>query len=145
MKNPVLIYISIMVIMSSLSIRVSWLVFVGAISFIVSDIELALNKFHKPIPHKSIINSIFYFPAQFIFALSIFLLINQETDQNVKNDLQTPYFLFFNRWLKLSKYLISTLADILNQYESISYFSYLWDAFPDNIHDCMDYWRIYNR
>jgi len=75
MKIPVLIYISIMIIMSSLSIRVSWLVFAGAISFIVSDTELALNKFYKPIPHKSIINSIFYFPAQFIFALSIFFLM----------------------------------------------------------------------
>ena len=74
MKIPVLIYITIMAIMSSLSIRVSWLVFAGAVSFIVSDMELALNKFYKPIPHKSIINSIFYFPAQFIFALSIFLL-----------------------------------------------------------------------
>ena len=74
MKIPVLIYITIMVIMSSLSIRVSWLVFVGAISFIVSDMELALNKFYKPIPHKSIFNSIFYFPAQFIFSLSIFLI-----------------------------------------------------------------------
>ena len=76
MKIPVLIYITIMVIMSSLSIRVSWLVFAGAISFLVSDMELALNKFYKPIPHKSIINSIFYFPAQFIFALSIFLFVN---------------------------------------------------------------------
>ncbi len=76
MKIPVLIYISIMAIMASLSIRVSWLAFAGAISFLVSDMELALNKFYKPIPHKSIINSIFYFPAQFIFALSIFLLVN---------------------------------------------------------------------
>ena len=74
MKIPVLIYIIIIVIMASLSIRVSWLVFVGAISFLVSDIELALNKFYKPIPYTSIVNGIFYFPAQFIFALSIFLL-----------------------------------------------------------------------
>lgn len=76
MKIPVLIYITIMAIMASLSIRVSWLVFAGAISFIVSDLELAINKFYKPIPHQSIINGIFYFPAQFIFALSIFLLVN---------------------------------------------------------------------
>ncbi|MHA1510287.1 MAG: lysoplasmalogenase family protein [Promethearchaeota archaeon] len=52
------------------------MVFAGAISFLVSDIELALNKFYKPIPHKSIINSLFYFPAQFIFALSIYFLYN---------------------------------------------------------------------
>ncbi len=76
MKIPVLFYITIITIMASLSIRVSWLAFAGAISFIVSDMELAVNKFYKPIPHKSIYNSIFYFPAQFIFALSIFLLIN---------------------------------------------------------------------
>lgn len=74
MKIPVLIYISVMAIMASLSIRVSWLAFAGAISFLVSDMELALNKFYKPIPYKSIVNGIFYFPAQFIFALSIFLL-----------------------------------------------------------------------
>ncbi len=74
MKIPVLFYIIIIVIMASLSIRVSYLAFAGAISFLVSDMELALNKFYKPIPYKSIINSIFYFPAQFIFALSIFLL-----------------------------------------------------------------------
>ncbi|MHA1474693.1 MAG: lysoplasmalogenase [Promethearchaeota archaeon] len=76
MKIPVLIYIIIIIIMVSLSIRVYWLVFAGAISFLVSDIELALNKFYKPIPHKSIINSLFYFPAQFIFALSIYFLYN---------------------------------------------------------------------
>ncbi|QEE16188.1 lysoplasmalogenase [Promethearchaeum syntrophicum] len=76
MKIPVLIYLIIIGIMASLSIRISWLVFAGAISFLVSDMELALNKFYKPIPHKSIFNSIFYFPAQFIFALSIFLLFN---------------------------------------------------------------------
>ena len=74
MKFPILFYLIIIVIMVSMSIRVSWLVFAGAISFLISDMELALNKFYKPIPHKSIINSIFYFPAQFIFALSIFLL-----------------------------------------------------------------------
>ncbi len=73
-KNPILIYISIMAIMASLSIRVSWLTFVGAISFILSDIELAINKFYKPIPYKSILNGLLYFPAQLIFALSIFLL-----------------------------------------------------------------------
>ena len=75
MKIPVLVYILIIVIMVSLSIRVSWLAFAGAISFLISALELALNKFYKPIPHKSVINSIFYFPAQFIFALSIFLLM----------------------------------------------------------------------
>ena len=73
-KIPILIYIIIMAIMSSLSIRISWLTFVGAISFILSDIELAINKFYKPIPYKSILNGLLYFPAQFIFALSIFLL-----------------------------------------------------------------------
>ncbi len=75
-KIPVLIYIVIMAVMSSLSIRVSWLTFIGAIAFILSDFELGINKFYKPIPYKSIVNGIFYFPAQFIFALSIFLLAN---------------------------------------------------------------------
>ena len=71
---PVLIYIIIITIMASLSIRVSWLVFAAAFSFLLSDMELAVNKFYKPIPYKSIVNGIFYFPAQLIFALSISLL-----------------------------------------------------------------------
>ncbi len=75
-KIPILIYITIMAIMSSLSIRVSWLTFIGAIAFILSDFELGINKFYKPIPYKSIVNGLMYFPAQFIFALSIFLLAN---------------------------------------------------------------------
>jgi len=73
-KLPILIYIIIIAVMVSLSIRVSWLIFAAAFSFLVSDMELAVNKFYKPIPYKSIVNGIFYFPAQFIFALSIFLL-----------------------------------------------------------------------
>jgi len=76
MKIPVLIYVIIISIMASLSTRVSWLIFAAAISFLLSDIELAVNKFYKTIPYKSIVNGIFYFPAQFIFALSIFLLYN---------------------------------------------------------------------
>ncbi|MHA1720120.1 MAG: lysoplasmalogenase [Promethearchaeota archaeon] len=76
MKIPVLIYLILITFMASLSIRCSWLTLIGAISFILSDMELAVNKFYKTIPHNSIFNGIFYFPAQFLFALSVLFLGN---------------------------------------------------------------------
>ncbi len=43
-----------------------WLVFTGAILFMVSDSILAVNKFHSEIPHAGLLVIIPYIMAQFL-------------------------------------------------------------------------------
>ena len=51
-----------------------WLIYFGAILFWISDVELAFDMFVIENPHfpGTLLNSILYFPAQFLFAASVY-------------------------------------------------------------------------
>lgn len=85
LKIPVAVYavtISLMLVLAfkvyfSSKSQARYLVLLGAVSFVVSDSLLAINKFHSPLPYASLLVMATYLLAQFCLALGI-LGMNQK-------------------------------------------------------------------
>jgi uncharacterized membrane protein YhhN len=79
MRVPVAIYIIVILAMSwaaysrwiSVGGASGWLAFVGALSFVISDAILAVNRFRFPFASGRALNLITYFAAQYMIAVSV--------------------------------------------------------------------------
>jgi uncharacterized membrane protein YhhN len=79
LKIPVIVYaatISVMLIMAfkvffSIKNSSRYLILLGAVSFVVSDSLLAINKFHEPLPYASLLIMATYLLAQFCITLGV--------------------------------------------------------------------------